>query len=229
MLRPIVIYEDNHLLVVNKPAGMPTAGVTDRASLYQWCGDYLKHKYQKPGNVFVGIVSRLDTLTSGLIVVARTSKGAARLSEQIRLGKMSKTYWALVEGRVEPPQGTWRQYLRKDDAAHRMRVCRQQGHPASQLAELSYQVTGRDRCQGREVSLATVQLVTGRKHQIRVQFAHHGFPVVGDHKYGSSMHLLGEGIGLHSYGLQFDHPTRDERLQFEQPPPGIWPNISPMR
>ena len=135
MLRPIVIYEDNHLLVVNKPAGMPTAGVTDRASLYQWCGDYLKRKYQKPGNVFVGIVSRLDTLTSGLIVVARTSKGASRLSEQIRLGKMSKTYWALVEGRVEPTQATWRHYLRKDDAAHRMRVCRQEDHPASQIAE----------------------------------------------------------------------------------------------
>jgi 23S rRNA pseudouridine1911/1915/1917 synthase len=148
------------------------------------------------------------------------------LSEQIRLGKMSKTYWALVEGRVEPTQATWRHYLRKDDAAHRMRVCRQEDHPASQIAELSYQVTGYDRLQGHEVSQVSVQLLTGRKHQIRVQFAHNGFPVVGDQKYGSMMRLLGDGIGLHSYGLQFKHPTRDELLQFEQPPPASWPRLN---
>ncbi len=223
MQDPVVLHEDNHLLVINKPAGMPTMGVTDRLSVYQWAGGYIKRRYQKPGNVFVGIVSRLDTLTSGVLVLARTSKGAARLSEQIRQGTMSKNYLALVEGQVEPSAGTIRSSLYKDDARHRMRVDVRGTHHDSQEAVMHYSFLQRLEVGSRAMSLLRVELKTGRKHQIRVQMSSLGHPVVGDSKYGATTHLIGSGIGLHAFALKFQHPTREERLEFQVKPPVEWP------
>lgn len=218
---PAVLFEDNHLLVIDKPAGLATVGTTDRYSVYRWAGEYLKRKFNKPGNVFVGIVSRLDTVTSGVLVVARTSKGAARLSEQIRQSRMRKIYRAVVEGHLVSEAGELEDWLRKDDAAHRMRVARA-SHPDSQLARLRYQTLARQGSERASKSLLEIELITGRKHQIRVQLAAAGHPVWGDRKYGAKTPAVGAGIALHSAVLEFEHPTRREPLRFEAPTPATW-------
>lgn len=201
-------------------------GVTDRLSVYQWAGAYIKRHYQKPGNVFVGIVSRLDTLTSGVLVLARTSKGAARLSEQIRQGTMSKCYLALVEGLVQPTAATIRSSLYKDESSHRMRVDVRGTHRDSQEAVMHYSLLQPVAIGSRELSLLRVELKTGRKHQIRVQLSSLGHPVAGDSKYGATTNLLGQGIGLHAFELKFQHPTRPEKLEFQVKPPIAWPPVA---
>jgi 23S rRNA pseudouridine1911/1915/1917 synthase len=214
-----ILYEDNHLLVVDKPSGLATVGVRpDEASLVKIAKDYLKQKYQKPGNVFLGVVSRLDAGVSGVIVLARTSKAAARLSEQFRGGQVAKRYWAIVAGRVQPSEDTLVDCLAKDDSARRMRVVQ-----AGQRAELSYRVLG----QAGGFALLEVALATGRKHQIRTQLAHRGWPIVGDRKYGSSKSFAA-GIALHSAALQFTHPTRSSVMTFRSVPPVRW-NLADFR
>lgn len=218
---PAVLYEDNHLLVIDKPAGLATVGTTDRDSVYRWAGEYLKQKYNKPGNVFVGIVSRLDTVTSGVLVLARTSKGAARLSEQIRRSRMRKIYRAVVEGHLVTDSGELKDWLRKDDAAHRMRVAGE-SQPDARLAHLRYHTLARRGSEGASKTLLEIELVSGRKHQIRVQMAAAGHPVWGDRKYGATTPAVGTGIALHSSVLEFEHPTRGEPLHFETPTPATW-------
>lgn len=231
---PRVIYEDNHLLVVDKPAGIPTAGVTDRPSVYQWIGDYLKQKYAKPGNVYVGIVSRLDTVTSGVLVVAKTSKAAGRLSEQLRLGKIQKTYLVVVSGNPTPESGQLVDWVYKEDDARRMRVVPQgkellpnQSSPRTngssvQQAILNYEVVARRTHGAHEIAMLRVELVTGRKHQIRVQFSSRGWPIWGDWKYGHTGEFPHENIALHAWKLSFEHPTRREPLEFSAEPPSAW-------
>lgn len=218
---PQVLYEDNHLLVVDKPAGLATVGTTDRPSLYRWAGGYLKQKYNKPGNVFVGIVSRLDTVTSGVVVLARTSKGASRLSEQIRQSRMRKEYLAAVEGHLADESGERSDWLVKDERAHRMRVAAQDA-PGAQLARLQFETLARGGHDANAYTLVRVELLTGRKHQIRVQMAAAGHPVWGDRKYGAVSPAVGRGIALHSSVLELEHPTRREPLRFETPPPPTW-------
>lgn len=217
-----VLYEDNHLLVVEKPPGLATVGVgpTDD-SLAKHAKRYLKQKYHKPGNVFLGVVSRLDALVSGVVVFARTSKGAARLAEQFRSGAVQKCYWTIVSGQVEPDQGTLVHWLAKDDAARRVRVVGEHsatgGVEKSRRAELRYRVLGRSGPR----TLLEIALLTGRKHQIRVQLAERGWPIVGDKKYGSSQPFAA-GIALHSVALSFEHPTTKLPLNFRSSPPAIW-------
>lgn len=218
---PTVLYEDNHLLVVNKPAGVATVGTTDRPSLYRWAGAYLKQKYNKPGNVFVGIVSRLDTVTSGVVVLARTSKGASRLSEQLRQSRMRKIYQAVVEGHLESDSAQWNDWLIKDDRAHRMRVVPQDS-PGAQHARLRYEVLARSGRSSSPNTLVQIQLLTGRKHQIRVQMSAAGHPVWGDRKYEAVTPAVGRGIALHSSVLELEHPTRREPLRFVAPLPPAW-------
>jgi 23S rRNA pseudouridine1911/1915/1917 synthase len=233
--QPKVLFEDNHLLVIDKPAGLPTAGVKDRPSVYSWAGDYLKTRYNKPGNVYVGIVSRLDTVTSGVLVVARTSKAAARLSDQIQKHQVEKQYLAIAEGHllVDSPI-EWRDLVYKDDASHRMRVESEnsprnakRGKETAQEAVLIIEQTQAVRAANCDATIATVRLQTGRKHQIRVQFASRRYALWGDHKYGSALPTLGVGIGLHAKTLSFSHPTRPETLVFEAPPPESWNIFSP--
>jgi len=241
-----VLYEDNHLLVVNKPAGLPTMGDADRETLHSLAGAYLKRKFNKPHGVYVGIVSRLDSMTSGVIVLARTSKAAARLNTQFadnakRLNRESatrgssdappgapesirKTYLAIV--RPEPygnaplsPRGRMLDNLYKDDAAHRMRVTalpRDNAKPAS----LIYQTLASEPSH----AFVAVAPLTGRKHQIRVQFAARGWPILGDRKYGSTA-VWQSGIALHSYQLTIEHPTRREPMTFRCPPPESWASV----
>jgi len=215
-----VLYEDNHLLVIDKPAGIATQGVTDGSSVYDLAREYLRVKYNKPGNVYLGIVSRLDTVTSGVLVLARTSKAASRLSKSIRESDVEKHYLAVVEGVVDPVKGTWRQWVRKDEARHRMIVCRETA-PDAKLAELRYRTLESN---GR-LSRLELKLITGRKHQIRVQMSDHGHPIVGDRKYDATTGFP-VGIALHAAKLVFAHPTTKERLEFASGPPASWKSLA---
>jgi 23S rRNA pseudouridine1911/1915/1917 synthase len=213
-----VLYEDNHLLVVNKPAGLPTQGVVEgAASVVTLAKAYLKHKYRKPGNVYLGVVSRLDASTSGVLVLARTSKAAARLAAQFRDHEAEKIYWALVEQSPDPSAGDLSHWLLKNDRQRRMEVVPPR-RPGSQHAKLTY-ATLRSEKAG---TLVEVHLHTGRKHQIRLQLATIGCPILGDAKYGSRTKFAGTGIALHAVQLAIEHPTTKERLEFRAPPPSTW-------
>jgi 23S rRNA pseudouridine1911/1915/1917 synthase len=221
-MRLLVIYEDNHLLVLNKPAGLATMGVTaDRPSLFRQAKSYIKRKYGKPGNVYLGVVSRLDLPVSGVVLFARTSKAAARLAAQFRARRPRKTYLAIVEGDVRPAQGELRDALLRDERARRVRVVERDASGALD-ARLSYETLPR-RCQaGTPVRIA---LQTGRKHQIRVQLAARGWPIVGDQLYGSRRHFR-PGIALHAWKLVLDHPTRHDELTFTAALPSNWPALA---
>jgi len=219
-----VLYEDNHLLAVNKPAGLPTQGaVATKPSVVSQAKAYLKRKYRKPGNVYLGVVSRLDSLVSGVVILARTSKAAARLNDQFRGRQVKKTYWAIATGRVEPPSGQLVDFLAKDEQNKRMAIVVGSGkrgknsQAKAQEAKLSYRrlkVIGDD-------SLLEIALETGRKHQIRLQLAARGHPIVGDRKYGSKR-AFQSGIALHCRRLVIEHPVKKTLLTLEAPPPKAW-------
>jgi 23S rRNA pseudouridine1911/1915/1917 synthase len=221
-----VLYEDNHLLAVNKPAMLPTMGVAeDRDSLLAVAKEYVRRKYNKPGNVYLGIVSRLDAPVTGVVLLARTSKAAARLSAQFRDRDVSKTYWALVEGRIEPEAGRLKDFVRKDERHRRMHIA-PANSAGAQSAELEYRVMAGEPgsvrlIDERSISLLEVRLLTGRKHQIRVQLSHAGFPVLGDRKYGSRRPFPA-GIALHSRSLVVEHPVSKMQIRIEAPLPASW-------
>lgn len=221
---PEVLYEDNHCLVLNKPAGMLSQGdETGEPSLVSWTADYWKVKYSKPGNVYVGLVHRLDRPTSGAVLLARTSKAAGRLSDQFRTGGVSKLYWAIVEGRPEAPEGEWIDYLDKDHATNRVRVADEGG---GKFARVAYEMLR----EGAGMAKLALRPSTGRSHQLRVQLADRGLPIVGDRKYGSRKlikALDGEPrIALHARELTFTHPTRGEEVRIEAPVQADWPESS---
>ena len=223
-----VLHEDNHLLVVDKPAGIATMGAESGPTVHSMAADYIKQRYNKPGKAFVGTVSRLDTMTSGVLVLARTSKAASRLTPQFGgnqktrkpLPRADKVYIAAIEGHLDGDSGSLVDFVRKDDAARRMRVVDQNVSGAqesgAQEACLDYVVLGRTDA----VTLVAVRLRTGRKHQIRVQFAASGNTVWGDRKYGSRESFA--GIALHSFMLQISHPTLTTRMLFSVEPPKSW-------
>jgi 23S rRNA pseudouridine1911/1915/1917 synthase len=215
-----VLYEDNHLLALNKPPGLPTMGVAaGEASVSTLARQYIKRRYQKPGNVYLGIVSRLDAGTSGVLLLARTSKAAARLSEQFRSRQVRKTYWALVSGVPDPPDGEWTDWVAKDESRQRMVIVRP-GSLAGKEARLSYRTL---RPAGRG-TLVEIDLLTGRKHQIRLQFAERGLPLWGERKYGRGGRLPG-GLGLHARRLQLEHPVRRVPLDLTASPPMSWRHL----
>lgn len=215
-----ILYEDNHLLAVNKPAGLATMGAPGgQATLLTLAKEYVKQKYAKPGNVYLGIVSRLDAPVTGVVLLARTSKAADRLAEQFRTHTAEKTYWALVEGVIEAAEGQYRDWIVQDERHHRMEVA-DQGQPGAKEARLRVR---RLVVQGAR-SLVEIELETGRKHQIRLQLAHHGHPVVGDRKYGSRQPFA-EGIALHARRLVVRHPVRDEAVDLEAPLPSSWAHV----
>jgi 23S rRNA pseudouridine1911/1915/1917 synthase len=221
-----VLYEDNHLLAVNKPAMLATMGVADdRDSLLAVAKEYVRKKYNKLGNVYLGIVSRLDAPVTGVVLLARTSKAAGRLSTQFRERDVDKHYWAIVEGTIDPREGTLKDFMRKDERHRRMHIASSQT-PGAQAAELTYRTPGIEpsdpRLHGqRGLSIVEVKLLTGRKHQIRVQLSHAGFPVLGDRKYGS-VRAFPVGIALHSRRLVVEHPVNKMQLVIEAPLPPSW-------
>lgn len=193
---------------------------------------YLKHKYNKPGNVYIGVVSRLDSLVSGVLVLARTSKAASRLSEQIREKSTTKSYIALVEkpdARISrlPTQDTlaenhWitlKDNVKKNDARHRMEIS-PTATTHSQAAELRWRLLAK----GSKCWALEIDLITGRKHQIRLQLSHAGLPILGDVKYGAQQHFPG-GVALHCFRSTIVHPTKKETLTFEAQPPREWSRV----
>ncbi len=224
-----VIYEDNHLLVVNKPAGVVSQGaLPDAPSLLHQATEYIRAKYQKPGNVYLGVVSRLDKSVSGVTVLARTSKAAARLSEQFRERQVDKTYWAVVSGLhvdcTKMADVNLKNWLLQRDDSETVKVVSPTTAGAKE-ASLAFRPI-LDLGQG--LHLLSVRLHTGRKHQIRVQLAHAGYPIVGDRKYGSPLSFE-NGIMLHAVSLSVYHPTQKDQasqqplqLEFKAPLPSSW-------
>ena len=205
-----VLYEDNHVIAVYKPAGILVQG--DRSGdlpLVEVVKQYIKRKYEKPGEVFIGVVHRLDRPVSGVVLFARTSKGASRLSKQWRARTVKKTYWAVVHGVLQPENGTLSSFLRKG-----RRKCKigTEEDPVTQEASLSY----RTLCTRKGFSLVEILLQTGRKHQIRVQLAAAGCPIAGDVKYGGTGRVK---VQLEARSLTFVHPTRGEEITVESPLP----------
>lgn len=218
MLRPKqILYEDNHLLVINKPAGLVTQGASsDEISLSDLAKHYIKTKYQKPGNVYLGFVSRLDKLTTGVILLARTSKAAARLTKAFKDRKVYKTYQALVPKADLPDSYTLTDFLRKNDAARKMETCPPQAKNGRQ-AILHFQLLNHYK----SATHLEIKLETGRKHQIRVQLSNFGCPILGDRKYNSTLSFA-NGIALHSTQLTINHPVTKEQLTFKAPLPNEW-------
>lgn len=213
-----ILYEDNHLLIVDKPADWVVQGAgEDRRSLLEAARGYIKTKYHKPGNVFLGVVSRLDAPVTGVVPFARTSKAAARLSEQFRERSPRKLYVAIVEGVLDPPSGRLEHDLVRPVDSPVTRVAGS-SHPDAQRAILNYRTIRSFDGQ----SLLEIELITGRKHQIRCQLAATGCPILGDRLYGSQASFP-TGIALHCRSLTLTHPTLGTPIQVTAPVPIYWP------
>lgn len=220
--KPFILYEDNHLLIVDKPAGLLTQGdASGRPSLLDEMKGFLKKRDNKPGNVFLGMVQRLDKPVSGVLVFAKTSKAASRVSEQIRNRRMSKYYLAVTEYAASlaslpaDSENEWH------EIAHRLRrigdktIVDDRGENSRQ-ALMHLKTLFR----GKRYQLHAVRLITGRKHQIRTQLSALGMPVCGDAKYGAKPLAAPERIMLHSYCVRLAHPTRAEQVEVFCAPPG---------
>lgn len=211
-MKPLnILYEDNHIIVVEKPVGMLSqADHTGDIDLLTRLKDYIKIKYHKPGNVFLGLVHRLDRMVGGVMVFARTSKAASRLSDQVRTRMIKKKYLAVIHG-TPKIQDTLSNYLYKDQRKNFTHVVSKK-HKQGKYAELSY----RRLASIDDLSLVDIDLKTGRSHQIRVQFKHIGHPLYGDKRYGNR-NDRGD-IALFAYYLSFIHPTKKEKLIFTLTP-----------
>lgn len=216
-----IIYEDNHLLVIEKPVNVPVqqdrSGDKDLLNLLK---EYIKKRDHKPGNVFLGLVHRLDRPVGGVIVFAKTSKAASRLSDAIRRNDFQRTYLAVVRGIPKQSNGKLVHYLYKDRKKNKVYPVAK-NHRQGKKAVLTYEVL--DHNQQKQLSLLAVQLHTGRSHQIRVQLATIGHPLFGDQKYGVKVNQPGEQIALWAHTLAFPHTTSKEWLSFQANPPKKFP------
>lgn len=219
-----VLYEDNHLLVVNKPAGVLVQGdATGDTPLVDLCKEYIGIKYNKPGAVFLGVVHRLDRPVSGVVVLARTSKSLERMNALFRDKQTKKTYWALVKNKPAREASILVHWLVKDEKKNKTTAYLRE-HPEGLRSELHYKVIGH--CAG--LWLLQVNPVTGRPHQIRVQLASMDCPIRGDLKYGDDQPNDDGSICLHAKQLEFVHPVKKEPMTFKAPLPGtdLWRHFS---
>lgn len=208
-----ILYEDNHLLVVEKPNNIPVQEDDSKdADLLSLLKDYLKEKYNKPGNVYLGLVHRLDRPVGGVMVFAKTSKAASRLSEEVRTNRMKKVYHAVVENTFKEKEGVLKDYLLKDKRTNTTRVV-SKDTPDAKDAELSYKVLA----QKENLALVEVTLKTGRSHQIRVQFSSRSHPLWGDQRYNRNARA-GQQIALWAYQLTLIHPITKEEMTFTSSP-----------
>lgn len=219
-----ILFEDNHCLAIAKPAPLLTQAPPGIPSLEADVRAYLKERYHKPGHVYLGIPHRLDRPVSGVVLFARNTKAARRLHEQFQARQVAKVYWALVVGTVAPAEGTWEDYLRKLQAEARSEVVAADT-PGARQATLRY----RSLHTGGGTSLLEIEPLTGRMHQIRLQAAHRGWPVLGDVLYGSTRPFgppadlpRDRVIALHGRRLTFLHPIRYEPITVTAPLPASW-------
>lgn len=218
-----VLYEDNHLLVVNKASGVLTQGdATGDVPLAELGKEYIKEKFNKPGAVFLGVVHRLDRPVSGVVVLARTSKSLDRMNALFRERETTKTYWAIVRNKPARTEDTLLHWLLKDEKKNKTTAFKKETNGGLR-AELSYRVLAN--AEGHW--LLEVNPVTGRPHQIRVQLASIGCVIKGDVKYGDDQPNDDGSIYLHAKRLSFVHPVKKERVTFEAPTPaiGLWKNF----
>ena len=212
-----IIFEDNHIIVVEKPVNIPSqADKTGDIDMLTIIKEYLKEKYNKPGNVYLGLVHRLDRPVGGVMVFAKTSKAASRLSNQVREKQFEKTYLAIVNGKMEQETGILKDYMYKDERNNMSKVV-PEGTKNSKLAVLDYEVLKYSK--ELNLSVLKINLHTGRHHQIRVQLSSRNHSIYGDQKYGGRGH--GKQIALWAYELKFYHPITNEKLVFESIPSKI--------
>lgn len=219
-----VVYEDNHIIIVNKACGEIVQGDrTGDQPLVETLKLWIKEKYQKPGNVFCGVTHRIDRPTCGLVVFARTSKGLSRMNELFRHGDVHKTYWAIVKNR--PPKITDRleDYLVSQEKNNKTYIVKP-GTKGSQKAIMEYKVIA----QSDNYFLLEIELLTGRKHQIRAQLAHIGCPIKGDLKYGAPRSNPDGGISLQSHRISFVHPVSKKVIDITAPVPddNLWKTLA---
>ena len=215
-----VLYEDNHIIVVRKNPNIPSqADKTEDSDMLTIIKEYLKGKYNKPGNVYLGLVHRLYRPVGGVMVFAKTSKAASRLSNQVREKTFKKKYLAVVDGKFDQANGTLEDYLYKDERKNISKVVKSEKKNAK-LAKLDYEVLAYNEI--KDLSLVKVNLHTGRHHQIRVQLAHSGHSIFGDQKYGTRGQ--GKQIALWAYELTIQHPVSKEEMTFKCLPEsnGTW-------
>ncbi|CAD2073775.1 RluA family pseudouridine synthase [Phocicoccus pinnipedialis] len=213
-----ILYEDNHTIVVEKPVNIPVQEDSSQdKDLLNLVKEYIKNKYNKPGNVYLGLVHRLDRPTGGLVVFAKTSKAASRLSNALRLKQIERGYLAVVHGNLKN-NGTLTDYLFKDQNTNTSSVVHR-NKTGAKKAVLHYQVIKN----ADDFSLVSVKLETGRSHQIRVQFAHLGHPLYGDQRYGQGVNKVGDQLALFANELNYKHPTQDRIIHNSANPPKIHP------
>ena len=215
-----VLYEDNHIIIVEKKPNIPSqSDKTEDLDMLTLVKQYIKEKYNKPGNVYVGLVHRLDRPVGGIMIFAKTSKAAARLSEQVRNKDFGKEYLAVVDGKIDNVQGTLEDYLYKDERNNISKVVSKE-KKNSKLAKLDYEVLKYNEV--KNLTLVRINLHTGRHHQIRVQLSHAGHSIFGDQKYGSRGQ--GKQIALWAYELTIQHPVTKEEMTFKCLPEsnGTW-------
>ncbi|MDR0732581.1 MAG: RNA pseudouridine synthase [Dysgonamonadaceae bacterium] len=215
-----VVYEDNHLIAVNKTSSEIVQGdKTGDAPLSETVKQWLKDKYQKPGNVFIGVIHRLDRPVSGITLFAKTSKALVRMNEMFRRGEVKKTYWAVVANRPPQPEGELVHYLVRNEKQNKSYAYDTE-KPQSKKAVLTYRLT----TQSERYFLLEIDLKTGRHHQIRCQLAKIGCPVKGDLKYGFNRSNPDGGICLHARKIEFVHPVSKKEIEIVAPTPEekIW-------
>ncbi len=214
-----VVYEDNHIIIINKASGEivqgDKSGDTPLADLVK---DYIKKKYNKPGNVFLGVVHRLDRPVSGLVVFAKTSKALTRLNDMFRNGDIHKTYWAITQNRPEQEEATLTNWIVRNTQQNKSYAYDRE-KPNSKKAILKYRLIG---CTA-NYHLLEIELMTGRHHQIRCQLSHMGCPIKGDLKYGAKRSNTDGSISLHAKSIVFTHPVTKETIQAEAPLPTLPP------
>lgn len=207
-----IVYEDNHIVVCHKECGEIVQGdKTGDLPMSEMVKSYLKEKYAKPGNVFCGVVHRIDRPVSGLVIFARTSKALSRLNEMLRKGEIHKTYRALVEGRMEKSEGEIESWLLSDGRMNKTFIA-DANTPGAKLSKLRYRTIET----GDRYSIVEVNLLTGRKHQIRCQLASLGHPIKGDLKYGAKRSNPGGGISLQAWKIEFTHPVSKEPISITE-------------
>ncbi len=208
-----VVYEDNHIIIVNKAPGEIVQGdKTGDTPLSEIVKQYIKEKYAKPGNVFCGVVHRIDRPVSGLVIFARTSKALTRLNEMLRKNEIHKTYWAMVEGHPEQEEATLEGYMYSNGAMNKSFLC-DATHADAKRAVLHYKTVAR----GDRYSVLEVNLITGRKHQIRLQLSSMGHTIKGDLKYGARRSNPDGGISLQAKKIEFIHPVSKQPISIELP------------